>query len=224
MKSNVTFHNDWDQLLQNELKNTYFINLMTTIEKEYHSYKVYPKYEDLFNALKFTSYENVKVVIIGQDPYHQENQAHGLCFSVSKYQKIPKSLHNIFLELVNDVHIKYPEHGNLINWTQQGVLLLNTVLTVRDSLPGSHRNLGWEKFTNQIITLLDKKTSPIVFLLWGNDAKKKASLVTNKQHLILESVHPSPLSAHRGFIGCKHFSQTNQFLIKHAAKPINWQI
>lgn len=218
------FNNDWDDLLKSEINKPYFIQLMNNLQQEYLKYQVYPKYENIFSAMKITSFEDVKVVIIGQDPYHQNNQSHGFCFSVLKEQKIPKSLHNIFLELVDDIGINYPKHGNLTYWASQGVLLLNTVLTVRDSEPGSHRKIGWETFTNQIITLLNYKKTPIVFLLWGNDAKRKEELINNINHQILKSVHPSPLSAHRGFFGCKHFSKTNAFLFKNKLKPIDWQI
>jgi len=224
MKNKIKFGNDWDYLLNKELSKPYFMQLMDKVEEEYHNYKVYPKYENLFCALKLTAFHDVKVVIIGQDPYHQENQSHGLCFSVPVGEIIPKSLQNIYKELVNDLNIKYPEHGNLTSWANQGVLLLNTVLSVRDSNPGSHRNLGWEIFTSEIIKLLNLKEKPIVFLLWGNDAKKKEALINHHKHEILSSVHPSPLSAHRGFFGCKHFSKTNQILLRHQIETINWQI
>ncbi len=224
MKNKIVIGNDWDNLLNDEFHKPYFEQLMAFIEQEYQTYNVYPHYENIFEALKITSYEDVKVVILGQDPYHQVNQAHGLCFSVPVGENIPKSLHNIYLEIVNDCNIKYPSHGNLTSWAKQGVLLLNTVLTVRDSLPGSHRNIGWEKFTDYIITVLNKKERPVVFLLWGNDAKAKAALINNKIHKILSTVHPSPLSAHRGFFGCRHFSQTNKILTDNNLEPINWQI
>ncbi len=224
MKNKIHFGNDWDQLLEEEIEKPYFRKLMKFVEHEYRHHKIYPDYDQLFSALKLTPFHHVKVVILGQDPYHQENQAHGLCFSVPRDVKIPKSLHNIYLELVNDIGIEYPKHGNLISWAKQGVLLLNTVFTVRDSQPTSHRNKGWEVFSNTIISLLNKKRQPIVYLLWGNDAKNKESLITNQKHCILKSVHPSPLSAYRGFFGCKHFSETNDFLKKHHLEPINWQI
>ncbi len=218
------FSNDWNDLLQTEVKKQYFIQLMEKLHQEYLKYQIYPDFKNIFNAMKLTSFRDVLVVIIGQDPYHQVNQSHGLCFSVEKEQKIPKSLHNIFTELVADIGINYPKHGNLTHWANQGVLLLNTVLSVRDSEPGSHRNIGWEIFTDQIINLLNSKKTPIVYLLWGNDAKKKEKLITNKKHLILKSVHPSPLSAHRGFFGCKHFSKANTFLYENNLKAIEWQI
>ncbi|QVK17947.1 uracil-DNA glycosylase [Mycoplasmatota bacterium] len=224
MKNSIIFENDWDLVLSEETNKPYFIELMRLVEEAYQDEIVYPKYENLFNALKLTPFHKVKVVIIGQDPYHQKNQAHGLSFSVPKGEKIPKSLHNIYLELCSDLNVEYPEHGNLISWANQGVLLLNTVLTVCDSKPGSHRNIGWENFTNEIILKLNKKETPVVYLLWGNDAKKKESLILNNNHHILKSVHPSPLSAYRGFFGCKHFSKTNQILKDCQIEPINWQI
>lgn len=220
----IKIGNDWDILLKDEIKKDYFINLLNFLEKEYSSKAIYPEKENLFTAFKLTSYQKTKVVIIGQDPYHQKGQAHGLAFSVQKGVKIPKSLHNIFLELVNDVKINYPQDGNLTSWAKQGVLLLNTVLTVQDSNPTSHRNKGWEVFTNYIITLINQKKQTVVYLLWGNDAKKKIPLITNKNHYILQAAHPSPLSAHRGFFGCKHFSKTNEILISNNLEPINWQI
>ncbi|MDF2700989.1 MAG: ung [Haloplasmataceae bacterium] len=218
------FNNQWDILLSDEIKKPYFKELLSYIKKECKNYIVYPKYEDIFNALKLTSFQDVKVVIIGQDPYHNQNQAHGLAFSVPKDEKIPKSLQNIFIELKNDLNLSYPQHGNLENWAEQGVLLLNTVLTVRENQPGSHRNLGWEVFSDKIITILNDRNVPIVYVLWGKDAEKKESLINNPIHLILKSSHPSPLSAYRGFLGCKHFSKINNFLLKNNIDPINWKI
>lgn len=216
--------NDWDIFLNEEKKKPYFIQLLHKINEDSKIHTIYPKEENIFQAFKHTSYKEVKVVILGQDPYHQKNQAHGLAFSVPKGVKIPHSLHNIFLELVDDVKIDYPQHGNLEAWAKQGVFLLNTVLTVRDNEPGSHRNIGWEIFTDNTIKLINLKQQPVVFLLWGNDAKKKIPLITNPIHKVLTSAHPSPLSAYGGFFGCKHFSQANEFLIKNNLKPINWQI
>lgn len=220
----IKFDNDWDLLLSNEINKEYFQKLLMYINNEYRNYTVYPAKENIFTALKLTNYQNVKVVIIGQDPYHQKGQSHGLAFSVPEGIKIPKSLHNIFLELVDDVNITYPQKGNLTFWAKQGVLLLNSVFTVRDSSPGSHRNKGWEIFTDQIIRLINEKEETVVYLLWGNDAKKKRPLITNKNHFILDSVHPSPLSARRGFFGCKHFSKTNSILRNNNLETINWQI
>jgi|SRR5690554_2679937 len=220
----IEFNNDWDELLSSEIKKDYFIKLSEFLDNEYDNNIIYPNKGNLFTAFNLTSYHSVKVVIIGQDPYHQHGQAHGLAFSVQSRLKIPKSLHNIFLELVNDVNISYPQAGDLSFWAKQGVMLLNNVLSVRDSMPGSHRNKGWEIFTNKIIKLINQKHETVVYLLWGNDAKKKSPLITNKNHVILTSSHPSPLSAYRGFLGCKHFSKANNILIRNNIKPINWQI
>ena len=179
---------------------------------------------DIFNALKTTSYSDVKVVILGQDPYHGPNQAHGMCFSVKKGVEAPPSLKNIFKELQNDCGCSIPPHGELTEWAKQGVLLLNTVLTVRAGQANSHANKGWEILTDQIIRLLNEKQTPIVFLLWGRNAQNKISLITNPNHLILKCAHPSPLSAYNGFFGCHHFSKTNAFLKEHGMKEIDWQI
>lgn len=224
MVSKIEFANDWDELLKLEIQKPYFIKLMTFLKTEYKHFLIYPKFENLFTALKMTSYHETKVVVIGQDPYHQPNQSHGLAFSVIKGNKIPKSLHNIFLELVDDEKIDYPSHGNLDSWARQGVLLLNNVLTVRDNEPNSHRHKGWEQFTAKIIKLLNQKNEAVVYLLWGKSAQKKIPLITNDNHKILTAPHPSPLSAFRGFFGCKHFSKTNQILVQNNLIPINWQI
>lgn len=224
MGMDIKFGNDWDELLYDEIRKPYFIQLLYFLNDEYQKYRIYPKPEDLFNALKYTSYKDTKVVIIGQDPYHQVNQAHGLCFSVPKGVPIPMSLRNIFQELVDDVGITYPTHGNLTAWALQGVLLLNTIMTVRDSQPLSHANKGWENFTNAIIKLLNEKDQTIVFLLWGKHAQSMAKFITNPRHAILTAPHPSPLSAHYGFLGCRHFSKTNKILMDNNLTPINWQI
>ena len=179
---------------------------------------------DIFSSLKASSFEDTKVVIIGQDPYHSFGQAHGMCFSVKKGVEPPPSLKNIFKELESDVGFKYSGHGELTKWAEQGVLLLNTVLTVREASPNSHKGKGWEEFTNRVILELNKKESPIVFLLWGANAKNKAKLITNPIHIKLETVHPSPLSAYGGFFGCKHFSKANENLMRIGKKPIDWQI
>ena len=186
--------------------------------------QIYPEVQDIFNALKYTAYNDVKVVILGQDPYHGPNQAHGLSFSVKAGVSIPPSLLNIYKELNNDLGCYIPNNGYLKKWADQGVLLLNTVLTVRAGEANSHKNKGWEHFTNKIITLLNEKTEPIVFILWGNNAQTKQSLITNPIHYIIKSVHPSPLSAYRGFFNSKPFSNTNNFLISKGKKPIDWQI
>lgn len=220
----VVIGNDWDLLLKDEFQKEYYLNLRNFLAHEYKTQSVYPDMHDLYNALKYTSYEQVNVVILGQDPYHGPKQAHGLCFSVRKGTPPPPSLVNIFQELHTDVDCHIPTHGELTAWTQQGVLLLNTVLSVRRGQANSHANKGWEILTDEIICKLNEREKPIVFLLWGKNAKAKASLITNHQHLILCCAHPSPYSADFGFFGCHHFSKCNQFLIEHSQKPINWQI
>lgn len=220
----ILFNNSWDDILIEELNKEYFQQLMEKLEKERKNFIIFPKEEDIFNALKMVSYEQAKVVIIGQDPYHGENQAHGYSFSVQKGIKIPPSLRNIYKELGNDLGIQTPEHGNLENWARQGVLLLNSSLTVRKGEANSHRNLGWEIFTDTIIEKLGEREDPMVFILWGNHARNKKKFIRNKNHLILESVHPSPLSASRGFFGTKPFSKTNEFLVSLGKKPISWSI
>lgn len=214
--------NDWDLILKDEWQKPYFKELSLFLENEYNTQTIYPKKENIYSALKYTSFEDTKVVIIGQDPYHGENQAHGLCFSVMEGVKFPPSLRNIFKELKDDIGKEIPQSGQLDYWAKQGVLLLNTVLTVRESCPNSHKGKGWEIFTDRIIAELNKKTTPVVFLLWGAHAEKKANIIDNPLHKKLVSVHPSPLSAHRGFFGCKHFSKTNEILISSGLKPIEW--
>lgn len=215
----------WGKLLSNELNKSYMQELLSHIEMELQKgVKVYPKREDIFSAFNLTPFENVKVVIIGQDPYHGENQAHGLSFSVRKGVKIPPSLKNIYKELNADLGFKIPSHGDLSSWAKQGVLLLNSTLTVEASKAGSHRDLGWEIFTDKVIELLNTKKEGIVFLLWGSPAQKKARILDENKHLILKSVHPSPLSAYRGFFGNNHFSKTNKFLLKQGKDPISWDI
>lgn len=211
----------WEQLKKEEQEKDYFKNLSIFIEKEYKTKKIYPEYKDLYKAIELTPYETVKVVIIGQDPYHGEFQANGLSFSVKETIKNPPSLINIFKELESDLGIK-KENGNLENWAKEGVLLLNSILTVEANKPSSHRNKGWETFTNRIISELNKKETPIVFILWGNYAKTKKVLITNEKHYIIESTHPSPFSAYNGFFGSKPFSKTNEYLIKNNIKSINW--
>ncbi len=221
----INLENEWDSLLADELNKDYYINLRKTLIKEYKTQTIYPDMYNIFNALKYTSYSDVKAVIIGQDPYHGPNQAHGLCFSVQKGVAPPPSLKNIFKEINSDVGINnLNSHGELTNWAKSGVLLLNTVLTVRQAQPNSHKNIGWETFTDKVISLLNQREKPVVFLLWGANAKSKAQLVTNKQHLVLTAAHPSPLSAYNGFFGCRHFSQTNKFLEENGIEPINWSI
>ncbi len=216
--------NDWNKLLLEEFNNDYYLSLRCFLKKEYKTEKIYPKAQDIFNALKYTAYNDVKVVILGQDPYHGPTQAHGLSFSVKAGVRIPPSLLNIYKELNNDLGCYIPNTGYLKKWTDQGVLLLNTVLTVKSGEANSHKNKGWEHFTNKIISLLNEKTEPIVFILWGNNAQTKQSLLTNPIHHIIKSVHPSPLSAHRGFFNSRPFSNANNFLVSVGKSPIDWQI
>lgn len=220
----VQIGNDWDQLLKEEWEKPYYKNLRKFLINEYKHYNIYPDMYDLFNALKYVSYEDTKVVILGQDPYHGKGQAHGFSFSVKEDVPIPPSLLNIYKELNNDLGLFIPDNGDLTKWAKQGVLLLNTVLTVREKSPNSHRGKGWEILTDRIIELLNKRNKPMVFILWGANAKSKERLITNKNHLILKSVHPSPLSAYRGFFGSKVFSRTNEFLRTINMREIDWQI
>lgn len=216
--------NSWDNLLKKEYEKEYFNKLKSFVISEYKNKTIYPKMSEIFNAFTKTSYDNVKVVILGQDPYHGENEAEGLSFSVKVGIQKPPSLINIFSELKSDLGIDPPNHGSLVSWAEQGVLLLNATLTVVKDSPRSHANKGWEIFTDEVIKLINKKDTPVVFILWGSDARSKKSLITNKKHLIIESAHPSPLSAYRGFFGSKPFSKTNEFLIKNNIKPIDWKI
>ena len=214
--------NDWDFVLQDEWQKPYFKELEAFLDLEYKTQTIYPKQENIFKAFEYTPFSEVKVVIIGQDPYHGENQAHGLCFSVLDGIKFPPSLRNIFKELESDVGKKTPESGQLDGWAKQGVLMLNTVLTVREGQPTSHKNKGWEIFTQKAIEKLNQRKEPIVFLLWGAHAERIGEAVTNSIHQKLISAHPSPLSARRGFLGCRHFSKTNEILVKNGFSPINW--
>ena len=216
--------NDWDDVLKIIWNSEGFKKFYKIITDEYDKKIIYPPKEYLFNALKLTPYKDTKVVIMGQDPYHGENEAMGLSFSVDKSVKIPPSLKNIYKELYDDLGIKPANYGDLTKWAQEGVLLLNSVLTVKKDMPASHRNIGWEPMTDYIIRVLNAKTSPVVFILWGNFAKSKAHLITNKKHLIITSAHPSPFSCRYGFFGSKPFSKTNEFLIKNNMKPIDWQL
>ncbi len=219
----VRLGNDWDKILADEWEKPYYKKLRAFLKQEYSSRTIYPDMHDIFNALKYTSFEDTRVVIIGQDPYHGIGQAHGLCFSVKKGIEPPPSLKNIYKELESDIGFTAPNHGELIGWAKQGVLLLNTVLTVRESQPNSHKNMGWEIFTDRVISELDKKQMPIVFLLWGANARKKAEIVKNPIHKKLITVHPSPLSAYGGFFGCKHFSTANEILTNSGQCPIIWE-
>ena len=216
--------NDWKDLLDDEFNKEYYQTLRNFLTNEYKTKTIYPDKYDIFNALHFTSYKDIKVVILGQDPYHGPGQAHGLSFSVNPGIKIPPSLLNIYKELNSDLGCYIPNNGYLKKWADQGVLLLNTSLTVRAGEANSHKSIGWEIFTDRIISLVNEKEDPVVFLLWGNNAIKKKNLITNKKHLILTYAHPSPLSASRGFFGSKPFSKINNFLISVNKKPIDWLI
>ena len=216
--------NDWSDELKEEYKKPYYKELYNKVNEEYARTKVFPPADDIFNAFHLTPLANVKCVIIGQDPYHGENQAHGLCFSVKPGVEIPPSLVNIYKELEDDLGCYIPNNGYLVKWAQQGVLMLNNVLTVRAHQAASHQGIGWEQFTDAAMDILNKQDRPIVFLLWGRPAQMKAAKLNNPNHLILKAPHPSPLSAYRGFFGCKHFSQVNAFLQEHGIEPIDWQI
>lgn len=216
----VNIGNDWDAILAEEFKKEYYLKLREFLKQEYFSRTIYPDMHDIFNALKYTAYSDVKVVILGQDPYHEPGQAHGLAFSVQKGVRIPPSLVNIYKELNSDIGFQIPSHGCLTQWAQRGVLLLNTVLTVRRGEANSHKAKGWERFTDAVISKLNEREQGIVFILWGSNAKSKKCLITNPNHHIIESVHPSPLSAHRGFFGGKYFSKANAFL----DEPMDWSI
>ena len=216
--------NNWDSILKEEFKKEYFLNLIEFVKKEYKEKTIYPKQNEVFNAFRYTDFNDVKVVILGQDPYHGPNQAEGLSFSVSNEVLKPPSLKNIFKELESDLGIQFPKHNSLKPWARQGVLLLNAVLTVEEHKPTSHKDKGWETFTDDIIKILNDRKDPIVFILWGSYAREKKKLITNKNHYIIESAHPSPFSARNGFFGSKPFSKTNEFLKKNNKKEINWSI
>lgn len=220
----VNLGNDWDSLLGDEFQKEYYIKLREFLKSEYKNHNIHPDMYDIFNALKWTSYEGTKVVILGQDPYHEEGQAHGLAFSVKVGVQIPPSLLNMYKELRNELGLYIPNNGYLEKWARQGVMLLNASLTVRDGLANSHRNKGWEIFTNRVVELLNEREEPVIFMLWGNNAKEKMSIITNPKHHILTSVHPSPLSASRGFFGCGHFKKANEILESLGKEPIDWQI
>ncbi len=220
----VLIGNEWDEIIGSEFEKPYYKKLREFLKNEYRTQKIYPDMYDIFNALKYTSYSCVKAVILGQDPYHGKGQAHGLCFSVKKGVAPPPSLVNIFKELKEDIGLEVPLHGELTDWAKNGVLLLNTALTVREGHPNSHRGQGWEIFTDAVISALNQRKEPIVFILWGANAKSKAALITNPAHLKLTATHPSPLSAYNGFFGCKHFSKTNDFLKENGISPIDWSI
>lgn len=216
--------NDWDDLLQEEYQKEYFKNLISFVEGEYHEKTIYPKKSEIFSAFRHTSFRDTKVVILGQDPYHGENQAEGLSFSVKNCVRKPPSLQNIFKELEDDLKIPFPKNNSLVPWAKEGVLLLNTVLTVEEKKPASHKEQGWEIFTDEVIKILNQKETPIVFILWGSFAKVKKKYITNKIHYIIESAHPSPFSAYNGFFGSKPFSRTNEFLKSKGLKEIDWHV
>lgn len=216
--------NDWNEALKGEYSKPYYRDLYRNVVNAYKTEQVFPPSEDIFNAFHLTPLSKVKAVIIGQDPYHNVGQAHGLCFSVRKGVEIPPSLENIYKELHDDLGIKIPSHGCLEKWAKQGVLLLNSVLTVRAHAALSHKNFGWEEFTDAAIRVLNSQDRPIVYLLWGSPARAKKAMLDNPKQLVLEAPHPSPLSAYRGFFGCRHFSKCNDFLIKNGVEPIDWSI
>ena len=217
----VQIGNEWDEILKDEFQSDYYAQIRETLKQEYASHEIYPPMQDIFNALRYTSYADVKAVLLGQDPYHGPGQAHGLCFSVRPGVAPPPSLQNIFKELQSDMGLPAPHSGCLIPWAKEGVLMLNTV---RRGQANSHSKIGWTKFTDAIIQKLNDHEQPIVFLLWGSNARSKKALITNPNHLILETVHPSPLSAHQGFFGSRHFSQCNEFLMAHGIAPIDWTL
>ncbi len=220
----VNLGNDWDKLLEAEFKKQYYLSLREFLKKEYSTRRIYPPMGDIFNALRYTSYENTKIVILGQDPYHGEGQAHGLCFSVKQGTPKPPSLKNIFKELYNEYGYAEPKSGELVGWAKQGVLLLNTTLTVREASPASHKGQGWEILTDKIISLVNEKETPTVFMLWGAHARAKKTLITNPRHLVLECAHPSPLSAFNGFFGSGHFKLANEFLRRNSLAEVRWDL
>lgn len=220
----ITISENWYLKLKKEFDKDYFKTLEKYLISEYQNYTIYPKTENIFNALNLVKYEDVKVVIIGQDPYHEPNQAHGLSFSVEKDTNIPPSLQNIYKELQSDLGCSIPKSGNLTKWAKQGILLLNTVLTVRKGMANSHKDKGWEEFTKRIIQILNEREKPIVFILWGNCAKNLEKYITNSRHKVIKSAHPSPLSCYNGFWGSKPFSRTNAYLEEFGEKEIDWQI
>lgn len=220
----VTIGNDWDELLKPLFESELYAKIRDFLKKEYSEHIVYPSMYDIFNAFKYTPYGEVKAVILGQDPYHNEGQAHGLCFSVNDGVTPPPSLVNIFKEMKNDLGCEPPQSGCLTKWAQNGVMLLNTTLTVRARQANSHSACGWQRFTDEVIKILNAREKPMAFILWGGNARSKKKLITSDKHLVLECAHPSPLSAYNGFFGCKHFSKTNQFLTSVGEQPIDWQL
>ena len=220
----AAINNDWLDALKGEFKKPYYKQLFDKVNDEYRRFQIFPPSDDIFNAFHLTPLSKVKVVILGQDPYHNVGQAHGLCFSVKKGVEAPPSLVNIYKELQDDLGCRIPRHGCLTKWAEQGVLMLNTVLTVRAHQANSHRGIGWEEFTDAAIMALNGQDRPIVYILWGSPAQRKAAMLHNPKHLILKAPHPSPLSAYRGFFGSRPFSQANEFLTSHGIEPVDWQI
>ena len=220
----VKLNNDWDKIIGDEFSKDYYLKLRMFLKEEYANHTVYPDMYDLFSALKETPYSKVKVVILGQDPYHEPNQAHGMAFSVKPGGAIPPSLLNMYKELKAELGCTIPSTGYLLPWAKQGVLLLNTALTVRAGEANSHQGKGWEIFTDRVISALNERSDSVIFMLWGNNARKKRELITNERHFVLEAAHPSPLSASRGFMGCGHFKKANEILISQLKSPIDWQI
>lgn len=218
------FDNDWDEVLQEETEKPYFQELRYALAREYKQYKVYPPKDKLFSALKLTPYSKTRVVILGQDPYHGAGQAHGLSFSVEPGVRVPPSLRNIYTELHSDLGLAIPNHGSLLHWAEEGVLMLNAVLTVLEGQPNSHKGLGWETFTDAIMEKLNERTEPMVFILWGSHAQLKGAAIDRSRHMVIQSPHPSPFSAHRGFLGSRPFSRANQFLEQHGLRGIDWSI
>lgn len=220
----VHIGNDWDDILNDEFKKDYYLSLREFLKYEYSHYHIYPNMYDIFNAFKHTPFEKVKAVILGQDPYHGAGQAHGLCFSVKEGVTPPPSLKNIFKEIYDDLGYPPPKNGTLTKWADEGVMLLNTTLTVREGKPLSHKGKGWEILTDEVIRKLNEKSEPVAFILWGGNARSKKPLITNPIHGVFEAVHPSPLSAFNGFFGCRHFSKVNDFLISKGIEPIDWRL
>lgn len=220
----VTTGNDWDEILAPLFESENYKTIREFLKKEYSEHEIYPSMYDIFNAFKLTAYKDVKAVILGQDPYHEPNQAHGLCFSVKEGVKLPPSLVNIYKEIKSDLGIVEPSSGDLTKWAERGVLLLNTTLTVRRGAANSHKNCGWTEFTDEVIKLLNKREDPMVFILWGGNARSKKAFIDGNRHLILESAHPSPLSCYNGFFGSKPFSKTNEFLSSVGKTPIDWDL
>lgn len=220
----VNIGNDWDELLKDEFKKDYYLKLREFLKHEYATQTIYPDMHDIFNALKATAYKDIKIVILGQDPYHEPNQAHGLCFSVKKGVQPPPSLKNMYKEIKEELGIDPPSHGELLSWANQGILMLNTVLTVRRGAADSHKGKGWEQFTDAVIKKVNEREKPVIFMLWGGKAKQKLPLITNPNHIVLKAAHPSPLSAYQGFFGCGHFKKANEILKQMGEREIDWEI